>query len=183
MIVVFSLFQEYSTQLAEEMVRVHIRSREVLSNRIYHEGNENMMYYDGDEVLLMNPTQESIQKLLREKFTRNYISPYPPFDLVHNAGYFKYVAMEEPIDIPPLATHCTVRRRITGVTMKRKGTDYIQYNPPIQTSGVEYTLTSCEMDHLRKLMKRLNTKPTFSGRENKGVSLRATNRSTRISRL
>ena len=75
------LKKQFIDQLAEEIIRINTRSREILKKRIFAEEEDGLIFREGDEFLMLSPTLASLKNLLGERLSQNLLSSKIPFSL------------------------------------------------------------------------------------------------------
>ena len=89
----------FVNQLAEEMVRVSTRSREILRKRIVGNEETGDLLREGDEYLLHSPNVETLQKFLADRLSHELISYRIPFGQATDNSLSVYQKLV-PIEIP-----------------------------------------------------------------------------------
>jgi hypothetical protein len=91
--------QHFTNQIAEEMIRVSTRSREILKKRIVGNEETGSLFREGDEYLLHSPSVETLQKFLADRMSQDLISYRIPFGQATDNSlgtYQKLVPIETP---------------------------------------------------------------------------------------
>lgn len=124
-------YYDLATQLAEEIVRVGTRSREILRNRIIDPTSQDFVFDESNEYLITNPTEDQLVKIMAQTYTRKYLSGVVPFDLASNTNLQMYQTVQvEDTEVESIGE--------TGVTINDIPTKF-----PVTRSG-HYQLTVLE---------------------------------------
>ena len=96
------LKQQFLNQLAEELIQINTRSREILKKRVFSEEETGLVFREGDEYLVHSPNETGLKRLLADRLSQNFMSNKIPFSLANDSSLMKYQSLRpvKPIACP-----------------------------------------------------------------------------------